>query len=1081
MTTSSSVRVAVRVRPQTEQEKQHSGNAIISFVPNQPQIVVGNDRSFTFDYAYPPTSDQEEVYDTCVVPLLNKFIEGQTGSGKTYSMGIGLESALNATNEGIVPRFIHSLFDHLHAKSSPDYTFQVSVSFLELHNEDLVDLLSKREGLNLSIREDSHGNICWHGVREEVVTQPTELLEYLQRGSNARKTASTDMNHTSSRSHAIFSVMLKQTKDSKKLVSKFHFVDLAGSERLKRTNAVGDRAKEGISINSGLLALGNVISALGDESRRVSHIPYRDSKLTRLLQDSLGGNSQTLMLACASPAEANYTETLNTLKYANRARNIRNRVTVNQEVGEGERFKAQIMKLKEEIRGNDEYVRAVNSEMDQLKNEVENLNRTLFQMTDELATIKCERDVLKCQSNVTISEEDDDHGMLRQYARTIEQLRIELQQLKQSQQQPLLQRQAILPPSPAPSPVRTLVNGDDSCSLIESTMNKEHAEISPERKKKKHSYRFGSKRSQRGRRRPGVSASKQMPKFEKQMPKFEKQMPKFEQLNSKKLDIGRAIQQAKASLCGDLEFLHSCQSSLSSNHWTIETDDLSRDPHVMQFADSFPVNDTFHIADNRPLRKGRTEHHTVDIHKILQRLQGTIDSKHRLIQVLEHANQHQKDQAVANVKLANEHKRALADVELRCKKQQTELQNLKRKHQQLSSHAESVRAQSSSMILTLKQKVERMTHEKKKLMKRIKQEGDRARERCSGYEREIQKYRRQETQQSAARKRAEREIMMQKAAAKRSSEDIVALSSQMKQVVTILKKMLQKNCKIDRNLLAKAVACASVRGYLVKQNRSTVKPASVQQRVFQKKKIIHRAISIHVKGLVPNKEIEECIQKRDRLLREQQELLSERRLVLQDEAVADPSVPQYMDERIDTITAQIGALDYQIECLQQPHVNNDEWTDVESKDFPINDTQVAYEIALSMIRSLEPEEIRVVSEVLMEDIVRLQFQNHIQTIFAQHMTATVQSLQSGMIQMRRLGRSHDAISFDTLFGQYIQGSVKMMHGLVLPETKEVPTVRPPSRKQKQQNQRSALPTLRCPSPRGDTKNQMTKVISLQSN
>lgn len=167
-------------------------------------------------------------------------------------------------------------------------------------------------------------------------------MRCLQQGALARTTASTQMNAQSSRSHAIFTILIKRQRrltgeqtviddDVETLTAKFHFVDLAGSERLKRTGATGERAKEGISINSGLLSLGNVISALGDTSKRVLHIPYRDSKLTRLLQDSLGGNSQTLMIACVSPSDRDFMETLNTLKYANRARNITNKVIVNQD------------------------------------------------------------------------------------------------------------------------------------------------------------------------------------------------------------------------------------------------------------------------------------------------------------------------------------------------------------------------------------------------------------------------------------------------------------------------------------------------------------------------------------------------------------------------------------------------------------------------------------------------------------------------------------------------------------------------------------------------------------------------------
>ncbi|KAH8553655.1 P-loop containing nucleoside triphosphate hydrolase protein, partial [Umbelopsis sp. PMI_123] len=284
-------------------------------------------RSFTFDHVLADTLNQQHVYDTCVGSLFDKFIEGfnativaygQTGSGKSYSMG----TANDGSDPGIIPRFIHHLF-----AAVPDA--QISATFLELHNEDLIDLLNPASK-NISIREDSRGNIYWLGAQEQVTSSPEQLLNVLQKGTIARSTGATDMNKSSSRSHAIFTVIMKRyISEDESIESKFHFVDLAGSERLKRTNAVGERVKEGISINSGLLALGNVISALGDDTRKTSHIPYRDSKLTRLLQDSLGGNSQTLMLACISPADDDFVETLSTLKYANRARNIKNHVVQN--------------------------------------------------------------------------------------------------------------------------------------------------------------------------------------------------------------------------------------------------------------------------------------------------------------------------------------------------------------------------------------------------------------------------------------------------------------------------------------------------------------------------------------------------------------------------------------------------------------------------------------------------------------------------------------------------------------------------------------------------------------------------------
>uniref|UniRef100_H0WHQ6 Kinesin family member 21A n=1 Tax=Otolemur garnettii TaxID=30611 RepID=H0WHQ6_OTOGA len=243
-----------------------------------------------------------------------------------------------------------------------------------LYNEEVLDLFdttrdidAKNKKSNIRIHEDSTGGIYTVGVTTRTVNTESEMMQCLKLGALSRTTASTQMNVQSSRSHAIFTIHVCQTRvcpqidtengtDNKiisessqmnefeTLTAKFHFVDLAGSERLKRTGATGERAKEGISINCGLLALGNVISALGDKSKRATHVPYRDSKLTRLLQDSLGGNSQTIMIACVSPSDRDFMETLNTLKYANRARNIKNKVMVNQD-----RASQQINALRSEI------------------------------------------------------------------------------------------------------------------------------------------------------------------------------------------------------------------------------------------------------------------------------------------------------------------------------------------------------------------------------------------------------------------------------------------------------------------------------------------------------------------------------------------------------------------------------------------------------------------------------------------------------------------------------------------------------------------------------------------------------------
>lgn len=322
--------------------------------------------------------------------------------------------------------------------------FEIYTSFLEIYNEEIIDLLApmeenrsnsntatskKKKHATFSIREDAKGEIYLTGLREEKIVSGEEIFALLQKGSLSRTTKSTEMNMVSSRSHAIFTLLLRQRKEDggKVLSSKLHFVDLAGSERLKRTQAQGDRVKESISINSGLLALGNVISALGDPHKRSTHIPYRNSKLTRLLQDSLGGNSQTLMIACASPSSDNFVESLNTLKYADRAKNIQNSVRINEEIGgngafEVAQLKKQVAALKQEIlhlrtsrrsessdpnsAGGSESMMMSSSaaskthaidqaEMTRLRVQNSELKRRITQLSKEKATVESERDTYK--------------------------------------------------------------------------------------------------------------------------------------------------------------------------------------------------------------------------------------------------------------------------------------------------------------------------------------------------------------------------------------------------------------------------------------------------------------------------------------------------------------------------------------------------------------------------------------------------------------------------------------------------------------------------------------------------------------
>ncbi|PON94237.1 Kinesin-like protein [Trema orientale] len=371
------VKVAVHIRPLIGDEKLQGCKDCVTVVSGKPQVQIGT-HSFTFDHVYGSTgSPSSAMFEECVASLVDGLFQGynatvlaygQTGSGKTYTMGTGFKDGYQT---GIIPQVMNVLFGKIETLKHQT-EFQLHVSFIEILKEEVRDLLdpTSPEAANghagkvtvpgkppIQIRETSNGVITLAGSTEVSVSSLKEMAACLEQGSLSRATGSTNMNNQSSRSHAIFTITLEQMRklnpafpgdsspnesmNEEYLCAKLHLVDLAGSERAKRTGSDGLRFKEGVHINKGLLALGNVISALGDEKKRKEgvHVPYRDSKLTRLLQDSLGGNSRTVMIACISPADINAEETLNTLKYANRARNIKNKPIVNRDPMSNEMLK----------------------------------------------------------------------------------------------------------------------------------------------------------------------------------------------------------------------------------------------------------------------------------------------------------------------------------------------------------------------------------------------------------------------------------------------------------------------------------------------------------------------------------------------------------------------------------------------------------------------------------------------------------------------------------------------------------------------------------------------------------------------
>uniref|UniRef100_A0A8C8H0J7 Kinesin-like protein n=1 Tax=Oncorhynchus tshawytscha TaxID=74940 RepID=A0A8C8H0J7_ONCTS len=343
--------------PFNNAERKSASHGVIDTVENRKEINVRTGgigdkaarKMYTFDMVFGPAAKQIDVYKSVVCPILDEVISGynctvfaygQTGTGKTFTMEGERSPNEEFTWEedplaGIIPRTLHQIFEKL---SDNGTEFSVKVSLLEIYNEELFDLLSPcsdvTERLQLFDDPRNKRGVIIKGLEEITVHNKNEIYQILERGSAKRKTASTLMNAYSSRSHSVFSVtihMKEITIEGEELVKigKLNLVDLAGSENIGRSGAVDKRAREAGNINQSLLTLGRVITALVEKR---PHVPYRESKLTRILQDSLGGRTKTSIIATVSPASINLEETLSTLEYANRAKNIMNKPEVNQKL-----------------------------------------------------------------------------------------------------------------------------------------------------------------------------------------------------------------------------------------------------------------------------------------------------------------------------------------------------------------------------------------------------------------------------------------------------------------------------------------------------------------------------------------------------------------------------------------------------------------------------------------------------------------------------------------------------------------------------------------------------------------------------
>ncbi|KAL1522454.1 hypothetical protein AB1Y20_017442 [Prymnesium parvum] len=346
MPAAETVKVVVRCRPLNSTEIQDGRTQIVQMDGRVGTVAVTVPKSqeppktFTFDAVYPPNTAQEFIYQGTAKPILDSVMEGyngtifaygQTGTGKTFTMeGVPEPAEL----KGIIPRAFAEIFEQVLVQGKETVEFLVRASYLEIYNEEIRDLLSKNPHNKLDLKESPESGVYVRDLTSYVVKTTRECDKLRDFGAKNRHVGATAMNQDSSRSHSIYTITVESCEtradgSTSIRMGKLNLVDLAGSERQSKTQASGDRLKEATKINLSLSALGNCISALVDG--KSTHIPYRDSKLTRLLQDSLGGNTKTVMVANLGPADWNYDETLSTLRYANRAKNIKNKPKINED------------------------------------------------------------------------------------------------------------------------------------------------------------------------------------------------------------------------------------------------------------------------------------------------------------------------------------------------------------------------------------------------------------------------------------------------------------------------------------------------------------------------------------------------------------------------------------------------------------------------------------------------------------------------------------------------------------------------------------------------------------------------------